>query len=67
MSGLKQLNNRIDSIKSTKKITNAMNLVSAARLKKIKEQAAKLNEYSEILSDIMCHISKIENISKFKH
>ena len=37
MSGLKQLRNRVKSIKSTQKITKAMQVVSAAKLQKVKD------------------------------
>ena len=56
MSGLKQLRNRVKSIKSTQKITKAMHVVSAAKLKKVKEQAENLNLYSEVLGNIMYDI-----------
>lgn len=62
MSGLKQLRNRVKSIKSTQKITKAMHVVSAAKLKKVKEQAEKLNLYSEVLGDIMYDISTGGNL-----
>tara|TARA_B110000503_G_C7156733_1_gene417697 strand:- start:699 stop:1574 length:876 start_codon:yes stop_codon:yes gene_type:complete len=62
MSGLKQLRNRVKSIKSTQKITKAMHLVSAAKLKKIKEQAENFNEYSVVLGDIMNDISTSVNL-----
>ena len=56
MSGLKQLRNRVKSIASTKKITKAMHVVSAAKLKKVKDKAARLNDFSHILSNIMNHV-----------
>jgi F-type H+-transporting ATPase subunit gamma len=62
MSGLKQLRNRVKSIKSTQKITKAMHVVSAAKLKKIKEQAENFNEYSVVLGDIMNDISTSVNL-----
>lgn len=62
MSGLKQLRNRVKSIKSTQKITKAMHVVSAAKLKKVKEQAENLNEYSSVLGDIMHDISTGGNL-----
>lgn len=58
MSGLKQLRTRIRSIKSTQKITKAMHVVAAAKLKKVKDKAENLNEFSYILEDIMYDISK---------
>ena len=62
MSGLKHLRNRVKSIKSTQKITKAMHVVSAAKLKKVKEQAENLNEYSSVLGDIMHDISTGGNL-----
>ncbi|MCP5369207.1 MAG: ATP synthase F1 subunit gamma [Rickettsiaceae bacterium] len=58
MSGLKPLRNRIKTIKSTQKITKAMHIVSAAKLAKIKDKAAKLDDFSRILSNMICHVSK---------
>ena len=57
MSGLKQLRQRVKSIKSTQKVTKAMHIVSAAKLKKIKERAEALNDYSAVLGDVMYEIS----------
>lgn len=62
MSGLKQLRNRVRSIKSTQKITKAMHVVSAAKLKKVKEQADNFNEYSAVLGDIMHDIATGGNL-----
>ena len=53
MSGLKHLRNRVKSIKSTQKITKAMQLVSAAKLRRIKDRAEALDDYSSILTNIM--------------
>ena len=53
MSGLKHLRNRVKSIKSTQKITKAMQLVSAAKLRRVKDRAEALDDYSSILTNIM--------------
>ncbi len=53
MSGLKHLRNRVKSIKSTQKITKAMQLVSAAKLRRVKDGAEALDDYSSILTNIM--------------
>lgn len=53
MSGLKQLRNRVRSIKSTQKITKAMKVVSAAKLKRVKEKAEGLNDYARVLAGII--------------
>ncbi len=53
MSGLKQLRNRIKSIKSTQKITKAMQVVSAAKLRRVKDRAEALDDYSSVLTNMM--------------
>ncbi|KJV92514.1 ATP synthase F1 subunit gamma [Rickettsia bellii] len=53
MSNLKQLRTRIKSVKSTQKITKAMQLVSASKLTKIKNQIAHSNFYVEAINKMM--------------
>ncbi|XVN41556.1 MAG: ATP synthase F1 subunit gamma [Rickettsia endosymbiont of Argas persicus] len=53
MSNLKQLRTRIRSVKSTQKITKAMQLVSASKLTRIKNQIAHSNFYIEAISKMM--------------
>ena len=43
MPSLKDLRNRIGSVKSTKKITSAMKMVAAAKLKKLKIMLKRLD------------------------
>lgn len=67
MASLKQLRNRVKSIKSTQKITKAMQLVAAAKLKKVKEQAEQLNLYSDILAQIMNNIATSDHLLNLSH
>ncbi|MCC8467198.1 MAG: F0F1 ATP synthase subunit gamma [Rickettsia endosymbiont of Eriopis connexa] len=60
MSNLKQLRARIKSVKSTQKITKAMQLVSASKMAKIKNQIANSNFYIEAISKIMSDILSID-------
>ncbi len=53
MSGLKQLRNRVKSVKSTQKITKAMQVVSAAKLRRVKDRAEASDEYSSVLAKMM--------------
>ena len=53
MSGLKQLRNRVKSVKSTQKITKAMQVVSAAKLRRVKSRAEVLDDYSSVLVKMM--------------
>ena len=47
MSGLKELRNRIASVKSTQKITSAMKMVAAAKLRRAQEAAVAARPYAE--------------------
>jgi F-type H+-transporting ATPase subunit gamma len=60
MSNLKQLRTRIKSVKSTQKITKAMQLVSASKMAKIKNQIANSNFYIEAITKMMSDILSID-------
>jgi len=49
MAGLKELRTRIDAIKSTQKITSAMKMVAASRLRRVQILVDKNQDYSENL------------------
>ena len=49
MSGLKEIRNRISSVSSTMQITNAMKMVSAAKLKKAQDRITATLQYSNKL------------------
>jgi F-type H+-transporting ATPase subunit gamma len=63
MPSLKDLRNRIDSVKSTKKITQAMKMVAASKLKKAQSLAEKGRSYSSGLDNIVKDlVNSSENI-----
>ena len=53
MPSLKDLRNRISSVKSTKKITSAMKMVAAAKLKKAQDNAIEARPYTERMKSII--------------
>ena len=53
MLSLKDLRNRIGSVKSTKKITSAMKMVAAAKLKKAQDNAEKTRPYASKMHEIV--------------
>lgn len=53
MPSLKDLRNRIRSVKSTQKITTAMKLVAAAKLRRAQEQAEAARPYAQRLNDMI--------------
>lgn len=58
MAGLKELRTRIGTIKSTQKITSAMKMVAAARLRRSQELLAKSAVYNDNLITIAGRIIK---------
>ena len=63
MPSLKDLRNRISSVKSTKKITSAMKMVAAAKLKKAQDNAIAARPYAERMSKIISSLKKNSNFS----
>lgn len=58
MAGLKELRTRIGSIKSTQKITSAMKMVAAARLRRAQDALDKSKQYSEDILTITGRLYK---------
>ena len=57
MPSLDDLRKRIKSVKSTQKITKAMQMVAAAKLRKAQENAEKGRPYSEKMNNIILNLS----------
>ncbi len=57
MPNLKDLRIRIDSVKSTQKITSAMKMVAAAKLRRAQEQAEAARPYSERMDRMMASLA----------
>ena len=57
MANLDDLKKRISSVKSTQKITKAMKMVAAAKLRKAQENAEKGRPYSEKMNNIILNLS----------
>ena len=61
MPSLDDLRKRISSIKSTQKITKAMKMVAAAKLRKAQESAEKGRPYSEKMQNIILNLTNSIN------
>ena len=61
MPSLDDLKKRIKSVKSTQKITKAMKMVAAAKLRKAQENAEKGRPYSQKLQNIILNLTKSIN------
>jgi F-type H+-transporting ATPase subunit gamma len=58
MASLKDLRARISSVKATRKITKAMQMVAAAKLRRAQDQAVAARPYAERLEKILSHIGR---------
>jgi F-type H+-transporting ATPase subunit gamma len=56
MPSLKDLKNRIESVKSTRKITKAMQMVAAAKLRRAQEAAEQSRPYTERFNAVMSRL-----------
>ena len=61
MPSLDDLKKRIKSVKSTQKITKAMKMVAAAKLRKAQESAEKGRPYSQKMQHIILNLTKSIN------
>ena len=61
MPSLDDLKKRIKSVKSTQKITKAMKMVAAAKLRKAQENAEKGRTYSQKMQNIILNLTKSIN------
>jgi len=57
MANLKDLQTRISSVKSTQKITRAMQMVAAAKLRRSQERAEAARPYSERLAGVLSNLA----------
>ncbi|TVR79214.1 MAG: ATP synthase F1 subunit gamma [Chitinophagaceae bacterium] len=55
-ANLKEVRNRIQSVKSTQQITKAMKMVSAAKLKRASDAIIQMRPYTEKLQEILSNI-----------
>ena len=57
MPNIKEVKNRIGSVKSTQQLTKAMKMVAAAKLKKAQDKVTELRPYSNKLNEILSNLS----------
>src|SRR3984957_7223022 len=58
MPSLKDLKNRITSVKSTRKITSAMKMVAASKLRRAQETAEAARPYAERMARMLASLSQ---------
>jgi F-type H+-transporting ATPase subunit gamma len=63
MANLKEIRNRIASVKSTRQITSAMKMVAASKLRKAQDAILDLRPYSDKLQEILENVGSSTNLS----
>ena len=58
MASLKDLRNRIASVKATRKITQAMQMVAAAKLRRAQEAATSARPYAQRMDAVLANLNK---------
>jgi F-type H+-transporting ATPase subunit gamma len=64
MAGLKEIRRRLKSVNNTKKITSAMKLVSAAKLRKTQDAVVRSRAYTDSLKGVL---AQLQGGSEFSH
>ena len=57
MASLKDLKNRIGSVKSTQKITKALNMVAASKLRRAQQNAVAGRPYSSRMTEVVASLA----------
>ncbi|HEX4939330.1 MAG TPA: F0F1 ATP synthase subunit gamma [Candidatus Kapabacteria bacterium] len=57
MAGAKEIRTKIASVKNTQKITSAMQLVAASKMRKVQERMAASKPYAEKMRDVIHHLA----------
>lgn len=58
MPSLRDYRDRIKSVKSTRKITSAMKMVAASKLRRAQEQAEASQPYAQVMAEILARVAK---------
>ncbi|SDY55539.1 F0F1 ATP synthase subunit gamma [Nitrosomonas sp. Nm33] len=58
MAGSREIRNKIRSVKNTQKITRAMEMVAASKMRKAQERMRKARPYGEKIRNVAAHMSR---------
>ena len=65
MAGGKEIRTQIKSIQNTRKITSAMQMVAASKMRKAQDRMAAAKPYAEKIRDVIHHVG--HSHSEYKH
>src|ERR1700712_5579949 len=57
MAGMKEIRGKIKSVQNTRKITKAMEMVAASKMRKAQERMRASRPYADKVRDIVAHLS----------
>ncbi|MBP9738630.1 ATP synthase F1 subunit gamma [Candidatus Saccharibacteria bacterium] len=64
MASTQQLRQRITSVKNTKQITKAMEMVAASKLRRAQDSATASREFAKIANELLTRIRKLTDVDK---
>lgn len=64
MASTQQLKRRIGSVKNTKQITKAMEMVAASKMRRAQDHALKTREFRRLARQILTRLSELTDVSK---
>jgi F-type H+-transporting ATPase subunit gamma len=65
MAGGKEIRTQIKSVKNTQKITRAMEMVAASKMRKAQDRMAAARPYADRMRNVICHLAFAH--SEYKH
>ena len=65
MAGGREIRNKINSVKNTQKITRAMEMVAASKMRKAQERMKKARPYGDKIRNVAAHMSRAS--SEYHH
>jgi F-type H+-transporting ATPase subunit gamma len=67
MAGSKEIRAKIKSVENTRKITRAMEMVAAAKMRKAQERMRASRPYAEKIRNVAAHLSRANPESEYEH
>ncbi|HWZ65257.1 MAG TPA: F0F1 ATP synthase subunit gamma, partial [Patescibacteria group bacterium] len=65
MASTQQIKSRIKSIKNTKQITKAMELVAASRMRKAQEVVGRSRLFAHAAQELLTRLSQLVNVNQY--
>ncbi|HET9412307.1 MAG TPA: ATP synthase F1 subunit gamma [Candidatus Saccharimonadales bacterium] len=66
MAAITTIKRRIGSVKNTRQITKAMQLVAAARMRKAQEAARQSRTYNDTARELLTRLSQVTNVNQYE-